>query len=231
MAISFPIVETVVNFITAALRDGGLPAVVLLMAVESFGIPPLPSEVILPFTGFLVASGDLSFGGAVAAALLGGLLGSYAAYAVGRWGRHWIAPVGGGPSRLRLDPRHLESMDRFFARWGEGTVGIARLLPVVRSYISYPAGTARMSPVKFGAYTLVGSLPFTVALIYVGFVLRANWDAIVPAFRILDYVAAAFIVLALAYIALRWRNVVSGGFPPRFIPSSERPRPAEAGRP
>ena len=220
--VALPIIETVVSVITTLMTVGGLAALVLLMTIESFGIPPLPSEIILPFGGFLIATGVYSWPGAIGAALLGGVIGSYIAYAVGRWGRKWLErPTG----RLRLDPRHLAMMDRWFARHGEGTVLIARLLPVVRSYISYPAGTARMEPVRFGVYTLVGATPFTVALIYAGYILGSNWSILESGFRVADYFAAAAIVGIGVYIALRWRNVITSGFPPRLARRAAEPAP------
>ena len=223
--LSVPIVETVVNLITAVLTAGGLAALFALMAVESFGIPPLPSEVILPFAGFLVFSGVYSFEAAFVVALAGGVTGAFAAYALGRYGRAWIARAGTG--RLRLDPRHLAEMDRWFARHGESTVAFGRLLPIVRAYISYPAGTARMEPKRFGIFTAIGAAPFTAALLYAGVVLGRHWASIQGSFRYLDYVAGAVIVVLLVYLALRWRGVLSAGFPPKLTRSSGSPRPAE----
>ncbi|MCI4319901.1 MAG: DedA family protein [Thermoplasmata archaeon] len=203
--ISIPIVETVVGAITFIMMTAGLAGLFGLMSVESFGIPPLPSEIILPFAGFLVAQGTYSFPLAFVAALAGGVAGSYVGYAVGRWGRRFLVR---GPNWLRLDPRHLDSMDRFFTRHGEGTVLFSRLVPLIRSYISYPAGAAKMEPVRFGVYTAVGAAPFTFALMYAGFLLGKQWHNIVPYFQLLDYVAAGFIVIALGYILLRWRGVI-----------------------
>ena len=200
---AIPLVETVVNLIIAVMQAGGLPALIALMAVESFGIPPLPSEVILPFAGFLVAEGTYPLVGAIAAALLGGVIGAFASYAVGRWGRHLLVA---GPRFLRLDPRHLDSMDRWFARRGEGTVLLARLLPVVRSYISYPAGAARMEPTRFGVYTAIGATPFTAAFIYAGVLLGKDWSQIVPYLQIADYAAVGLIVVGVIYLAYRWRR-------------------------
>lgn len=200
---SISLVETVVNLILAVMAAGGLAALVGLMAVESFGIPPLPSEVILPFAGFLVAEGAYPFLGAVAAALLGGVLGAFASYAVGRWGRHLLIS---GPRFLRLEPRHLDAMDSWFRRRGEGTVLVARLIPVVRSYISYPAGTSRMDPTRFGVYTALGATPFTVGLIYAGVVLGNEWTRIVPYLSLADYAAVALVVLGLLYLFVRWRR-------------------------
>src|SRR5215472_9668952 len=122
--LSLPIIETVVSVITAVMTATGLLGLLFLMVVESFGIPPLPSEIILPFAGFLVWSGDFSFGAAVAAAVAGGVIGSYLADAVGRYGRQFVE----GDGWLRLDPKHLASMDRWFARRGESKVLVERLL-------------------------------------------------------------------------------------------------------
>src|SRR5580658_9754094 len=111
--VAIPIVETVVNVILWVMAHLGLPGLLLLMTVESFGIPPMPSEVILPFAGFLVATGVLPLDGVIAAALIGGLLGSYIAYLVGRYARAWLTK---GPQFLRLEPRHLDRMDDWFRR-------------------------------------------------------------------------------------------------------------------
>ncbi len=207
------ILGTVADLITMILATAGLAGVFGLMAVESFGLPPVPSEVILPFTGFLIASGTFPLIGAVLAALLGGLVGSYAGYAVGRWWRHRITGLGIG--RLRLEPRHLERMDRYFARRGEVTVGVARLLPVVRSYISYPAGTAEMNPVRFGVYTLLGSIPFTLGLIYAGMVLRSDWTLVSSYFSVLDYPLIAIVAIVVVFIILQVAGVLAPGWPPR----------------
>jgi membrane protein DedA with SNARE-associated domain len=209
---TIPIIETVVSWVTRVLRWGGYPGVVALMTVESFGIPPIPSEVILPFTGFLVALGVLSFVPALAAAMIGSLAGSFLAYAVGRWGRDWL--LFRAPRRLRLDPRLLARMDHWFARWGEAMVGAARMMPVVRSYISYPAGTAKMHPGKFGLYTALGALPFTAGLIYAGVLLGSNWDALVPYFNYANYAAVAGIALLLIWAFFRWRRVVRASAQP-----------------
>src|SRR5579862_6999505 len=158
--VSLPIIETLVSVITTVMTVGDLAGLFGLMAVESFGIPPLPSEIILPFAGFLVFDGTYSWPGALAAAWAGGLVGAFAAYAVGRYGRAWVT----GPGRFRLDPKHLETMDRWFARHGEGTVIVARFLPIIRSYISYPAGTSKMPAVRFGVYSFFGAIPFTVVM-------------------------------------------------------------------
>lgn len=193
------------------------------MTVESFGLPPLPSEVILPFAGFLVVEGTYPLAGALAAALAGGLAGSFAAYAVGRWWRHRLVDFGVGP--FRLEAHHLERMDRFFARRGEATVALARLSPVIRSYISYPAGTARMGPVRFGVYTLIGSVPFTVAFVYAGMVLGSDWNLLSGYLRWFDLAAGVIVVGALVYLALYLMGRITTGWPPRWVPSPRKPTP------
>ncbi len=219
----FSIVGSVANVITNILTVIGLPGLFALMAVESFGIPPVPSEVILPFSGFLVAEGTFSLGGALGVSLLGGLVGSFAAYAIGRWWRHRITGLGIG--RLRLEPRHLERVDRYFARRGEVTVGVARLLPVIRSYISYPAGSAEMPPVRFGVYTLLGSIPFTLGLIYAGMVLRSDWTVVSNYLNYLNYPLLALVALVVLLLLLQVAGVLAPGWPPR---RAERPSPPPA---
>src|SRR5438309_696180 len=134
------LVGAVTGFIVAAISAGGYGGIVLLMAIESACIP-LPSEIIMPFAGYLVYRGELGLIGVAVAGALGCVLGSLAAYAVGahggraaieRWGR-WVL----------LSPRELELADRWFARWGRQTVFWARLLPIVRTFIALPAGGAR----------------------------------------------------------------------------------------
>jgi len=209
----FSFIGSVSDVIVTVLRTVGLPGLLALMAVESFGIPPLPSEVILPFTGFLVADGTFSFAGAISVAILGGLIGAYAAYAVGRWWRHRITGLGIG--KLRLEPRHLERVDRYFARHGEATVGLARLVPVIRSYVSYPAGTAKMEPFRFGVYTVLGATPFTVALIYAGFLLGSSWAAVSADLALLNIPLVALIVFVVVFLALQVAGVLAPGWPPR----------------
>jgi len=209
---SFSIVGSVVELIVFVLGAIGLPGLFALTVVESFGVP-LPSEVILPFAGFLVAQGTFPLDGALAAAVLGELVGAFAAYAVGyRWRSH-VERIGIGG--LRLDPRHLDAMDRFFARRGEMTVALARLVPVVRSYISYPAGTAKMPPVRFGAYTLAGLLPFEAAFLYLGIVLRSHWSEIEAMLGVFDYVVLSAVAAVALYVYLVITRRVVPGWPPR----------------
>jgi membrane protein DedA with SNARE-associated domain len=209
---TFSIVGSVVAIIILVLGAIGLPGLFALTAVEGFGFP-LPSEVILPFAGFLVAEGTFSFPGAVVAAVLGELSGAFAAYFVGlRW-RHHLERLSFGP--LRIEPRHLEAMDRFFGRHGEATVALARLVPVVRSYVSYPAGTSRMPLSRFGLYTLAGLVPFDLAFLSLGLLLRAHWSTIESWFGWFDDAALAIVVVGGVYLYLVLTERIETGWPPR----------------
>jgi membrane protein DedA with SNARE-associated domain len=210
---SFSLIGSIVDVITLIMGTLGLPGLFVLMADESFGIPPIPSEVILPFAGFLVADGAYSFGAAFVVSVVGGLVGAFIAYAIGRWWRSHLVGLGVGQLRLRADD--LARVDGWFARHGEVTVTLTRFVPFFRSYISYPAGTARMSPTRFGLYTLLGTAPWNLGLIYAGFVLRSNWSLIVTYVQPFDYLFAALIGVGVLYLALIATGVLEQGWPPR----------------
>lgn len=185
------IIGATVNFIARL----GYWGIALGMAIESANIP-LPSEVILPFGGYLVSQSRLSFWGAVLAGTVGGTLGSIVSYILGR--------MGGLPLLLRygryihITGERLEQANRWFERYGEKAVFIARLLPVIRTFISLPAGIARMRFGRFVVYTFLGSLPWSALLTYIGVKLGENWRAIEPLFHRFDLV----IVLALAGVII-----------------------------
>jgi len=211
--VAFTLIGAVVGAVVTVLTAVGLGGLFALMVVSTFGIPPLPSEVILPFAGFLVAQGTFPLAGTIAASLAGSLVGSYAGYAVGRWGRSRI--TGAGLGALRLEERHIARMDAFFARWGALAVIVSNSVPLVRGYVSFPAGTSRMHPVKFGVFTLVGATPYTLLLLYAGMVLRAHWEQLSSYFRVLDYVALPLLAAAVLYLVLLVAGVLSPGWPPR----------------
>jgi membrane protein DedA with SNARE-associated domain len=214
--VTFSLIGTLVALIITVLATIGLVGLFALMAVESFGIPPIPSEAILPFAGFLIAEGVFPLGWTIVAALAGGLVGSFAAYAVGRWWRPRLLGLGVGYIRVRAED--LERMDRWFARRGEVTVALARVIPAVRSYISYPAGTARMDPARFGLYTLIGSTPWTLALLYAGIVLGSHWQQATAYFEPVDIVLVIVIIAAAIYVVLIATGTVTASWPPRRGP-------------
>jgi membrane protein DedA with SNARE-associated domain len=188
--------------IVAVISALGYGGVLILMAIESACIP-LPSEIILPFSGFLVARGRFELLPLAIVGALGCNLGSMAAYAVGYYG--------GRPLALRygrwvgLAPADLARTEAWFQRRGDITVLVSRLLPVVRTYIALPAGIARMPLVRFHVYTFVGSLPWCFALAYVGYRLGANWAAIGPYFHRFDLVWAP-LLLAVVVFAV-WHHI------------------------
>lgn len=167
------ILAVIAHFIIAVISDSGYLGVTLLMAIESACIP-LPSEIIMPFAGYLAHTGQLTLIGVSVAGAIGCNLGSAVAY--------WIGAVGGRPLITRygrfvlLDNRDLDRAEHFFARYGAIAVFVGRLLPIVRTFIALPAGIARMSQVRFHVYTFLGSLPWCFALAYVGMKLGQTWD-------------------------------------------------------
>ena len=184
-------------FIIGVISTLGYGGIVLLMAVESACIP-LPSEIIMPFSGYLVFRGELLLWGVALAGAAGCVLGSLAAYYLGaRGGRPLVERYG---PYLLISAHDLELADRWFARHGDITILVGRLLPVVRTFIAFPAGVARMSLGKFVAYTFLGSFIWCWALAWVGLHLGEHWDTLGVYFHRFDDV----VVLAIIAAALWW---------------------------
>jgi membrane protein DedA with SNARE-associated domain len=175
----------------------GLIAVFFLMAVESCGVP-FPSEVIMPAAGVLAAAGHLNLAAAIVAGALGNLVGSLVAFGVAaRWGE----PVLLGPGRwIGIRAHHIEIADAWFRRWGLWAVLVGRVLPVIRTYISFPAGLARIRVVPFSILTFVGALPWCAALAYAGYTLGQNYDRVS---RPIQY-AAFGVAAVVAIIVIAW---------------------------
>lgn len=173
------------------------------MAIESCNIP-LPSEVILPFGGYLVAQGKLSFFWAAMAGNIGGTVGSVISYLIGlKGGRPFFERYG---RYFFISERELALADRWFARWGEATVFLSRLIPVVRTFISFPAGVARMNFTRFVIYTFLGSLPWSFFLTYLGVKLGEHWGLIRTWFHHFDLGIIVLLILGLLlFIWWRWR--------------------------
>lgn len=198
-----PIAAWIVGVISAA----GYLGIAGLMALESACVP-LPSEVIMPFAGYLASTGRFSLALAATAGALGCNAGSTLAYAVGarggrplveRWGRH-----------LLLSPADLDRADRFFHRFGGSAVLIGRLLPVVRTFIALPAGIARMPQLPFQLYTFVGSWPWCYALAYIGYLLGERWDSdprLRAAMRRFDLAVVGLLALGVGWFV--WRHMRS----------------------
>jgi membrane protein DedA with SNARE-associated domain len=200
------LISAVASWIVAVISSAGYLGVVILMAIESACIP-LPSEVIMPFTGYLVSTGRFSLIGAATMGALGCNLGSTVAY--------YVAATGGRAAFERwgayvlVRSHEIAWAERFFARYGAITVFVGRLLPVVRTFIAFPAGLARMPMLKFQIYTFLGSWPWCFGLAYAGYLLGARWNSD-PAFRRFfhdfDGVAALVLVAGAAwFVWARWR--------------------------
>jgi membrane protein DedA with SNARE-associated domain len=202
------VISLLASWIVAVISAGGYLGIVALMAIESACIP-LPSEIIMPFAGYLVSLGRLSLIGAATAGALGCNLGSTIAYVVAaKGGRKAIERWG---AYVLIRPVELDRAEKFFARYGAITVFVGRLLPVIRTFISFPAGLARMPMLKFQIYSFVGSWPWCFALAYVGMLLGARWDSdptLRRLFHEFDAVIGAVLVAGLTwFVWSRWREV------------------------
>jgi membrane protein DedA with SNARE-associated domain len=183
----------------------GYLAVFLLMLAESACIP-VPSELIMTFGGAIAAGAvpgaHLSLAGVIAAGVLGNVAGSYVAWAVGRYGGQPALRRWGG--RLWIREHDLDRATGWFERHGPIAVLVGRLLPVVRTFISLPAGIAGMAPVRFGVYTTIGCIPWTAALAAAGYAVGANWQSVSNGFHGPTYVIAAVAVVAIAVAGWRY---------------------------
>ncbi|WP_375421696.1 DedA family protein [uncultured Sphingomonas sp.] len=199
------ILAALATFTIGVISSGGYLGIALLMAIESACIP-LPSEIIMPFAGYLVSTGQFNLYAAATAGALGCNLGSIVAYEAGkRGGRPFVERWG---RYLLIGADELDAADRFFARWGSLAVLIGRLLPVIRTFIAFPAGVARMRLVPFHIYTFVGSWPFCLALAWLGMKLGDKWNSdprVKAAFHQAD-LAIGLVLVALAALYI-WHRV------------------------
>jgi membrane protein DedA with SNARE-associated domain len=194
--------DPIVNAGTDFIGSAGLPAVFVLMTLESACLP-VPSEAIMLFAGASVAAGELSLFGVVAAGVLGNLVGSWIAYAVGYYGRLDLLEKN---KLIHISPKHLKWADDWFERYGAATVFFSRMLPIVRTFISLPAGVAKMPFWRFTTLTLLGCIPWVLMLALVGRSVGENWEEWREHLHYLDY-AVVVAVLALAvYLVMRRRR-------------------------
>lgn len=190
------ILSVLSNFIINTISLMGYWGIVALMAIESANIP-LPSEVIMPFSGYLVSTGRFSLWGIALAGGFGCLVGSLFSY--------WIGAIGGRPliekygKYILISHHDLDLTDKWFKRWGDITVFVGRLLPVVRTFISFPAGIARTNLLTFSIYTFVGSVIWSYFLGWVGFKLGQNWNTLKGYFHGADIVIGILILVGLVW--------------------------------
>ena len=181
----------------------GYVAVAVLMAAENACIP-IPSELILGFAGYLVFAGHMSFEGALAAGMAGGLLGSIFAYEVGaRGGRAFVEKYG---KYFLIKKSHVDIAQHWFDRYGLKAVFFSRMLPVVRTFISLPAGFARVDTKRFFVYTIAGSLPWTAAILYAGMVLGESWTLLMEYGHEASIIFVVLSLIVIAVLYIRWRK-------------------------
>jgi membrane protein DedA with SNARE-associated domain len=191
-------------FIKSVMATGGYGGVAFLMAIESACIP-LPSELIMPFAGYLVHEGAMNLLWVATAGAIGCNLGSLIAYEIGCYGGRPLVEKYG--RWILFSRRELEWADRFFARWGYLAVLIGRLLPVIRTFIALPAGIARMPRVRFHVYTFLGSWPWCLALAYGGMKLGENWRQLGKYFHQFDVVILTILIAGFVWFAwTHWQN-------------------------
>jgi len=214
-------------FLTSLYGAVGYIGVLIAMAIESAMIP-LPSELILPLAGFMVSDPtklepltglSWNFWIVVIVATIGNTLGSLIAYAIGAWGgRPFLERYG---KYMLIREHELEAADRFFARYGSATVFIGRLLPIVRTFISFPAGVARMPIGKFIVFSTLGALLWSMLLVFAGVQLGANWVTIRDTLKPFDTAIAAAVVVL--FLGLLWWRLGMPGRPKKAPAASQDP--------
>jgi membrane protein DedA with SNARE-associated domain len=202
--------ESLVNSISHFVRDAGLPGIFALMAISSACIP-IPSEVVMLFAGFAVADPTqsaahhhMTMTGVVLAGLLGTMVGSWIAYGIGRGGRLELFERHG--AKLHMGPAQIQRADRFFQRYGEQTVLFGRMIPLVRAFVSLPAGVSRMPLGRFTLFSLLGTIPWVLALAFAGHALGSDWTSVRKGFEYLDYAIVLLIVAGIVYAVVRRRS-------------------------
>jgi membrane protein DedA with SNARE-associated domain len=209
-SITDPLVNLAVDFVDAV----GVWGVFILMTFESACVP-IPSEATMLFAGFAVSDGDMTLFGATAAGVLGNLVGSWIAWGAGYYGREELLEKN---RLIHINPKHLAAADRWFEKHGEATVFWTRMLPIIRTFISLPAGAAEMPFWRFTFFTVAGCIPWVLGLVLLGRSFGDNWRDIQDKLHYFDYLVAALIVIGAVYLFIRWRRN-RGGTPGEPEPS------------
>ncbi|OFX42662.1 MAG: hypothetical protein A2046_17045 [Bacteroidetes bacterium GWA2_30_7] len=197
------ITELIVNFIVQFIAETGYLSIFILMVLESM-IAPVPSEAVMPFAGFLIVEGQFTFTGVIFFSTLGSIIGSLISYYIGAWGgRPFVLKFG---KYLLLDKSHLELTEKFFSKRGELTIFVSRFIPVVRHFISIPAGMGRMNIFKFIIYTILGAGLWNSFLTYIGYILKNNWKEVMKYSHVIDIVVLVAILIVFVYIVYKFRK-------------------------
>lgn len=198
--VALDIISNLTNFIIQTISNSGYVGIFLLMVAES-ALIPIPSEIIMPFSGYLVSIGKFNTILVIIAGSIGNLVGSLIAYFIGaRLGRGFVLRYG---KYVLLKKSHLELAESYFKKYGNRSTFISRLLPAVRTYVSLPAGVAKMNLKKFATYTFVGSIIWNSALTYIGITLGQEWNSIR---KYSTYFDAIVVIAVIAVIILYWRS-------------------------
>ena len=203
MLVLASVTDRLVDFATNVVGDLGVAGIFALMVPESACIP-IPSEATMLFAGFNVAEGKFTLLAAVAAGVVANVVGSWIAYAIGYFGRIELLERHG--SKLHIKKSHIEQADRWFEKRGEATVFFARMVPVVRTFISLPAGAARMPFWRFTTFTLLGCIPWVFLLAFIGKQAGDNWTKWKDNLHYVDYAVLALIAVGIVYLIVRWRR-------------------------
>jgi len=195
--------DPIVEFATNVVADLGLTGIFVLMLLESACIP-IPSEATMLFAGFNVSNGEYSLLAVTLVGSFANLVGSWIAYGVGYYGRVDILEKHG--RKLHIKPEHLRAADRYFERHGNATVFFTRMLPIIRTFISLPAGVARMPFWRFSVLTLAGCIPWVFALAFIGQEVGTRWEDWKNSLHYVDYFVAVCIVAAVAYLIIQRRR-------------------------
>jgi membrane protein DedA with SNARE-associated domain len=199
--------EPLVNFATNVVGDLGLAGIFVLMLLDSACIPT-SSEAIMLFAGFKVADGRFTLLEIVVAGVAGNLVGSWVAYGIGYYGRVELLERHG--KWLHIGPKQLAWADRWFERYGDATVFFSRMLPIIRTFISLPAGVARMPFWRFTVLTTLGIIPWVLAWAIVGKQVGDDWESLQEKLHYADYAIVALILAGIVYLLVRRRR---GGTP------------------
>jgi membrane protein DedA with SNARE-associated domain len=196
------ILDPLVNAATSVIDSLGLAGVFVLMTLESACIP-IPSEAIMLFAGFNVSEGKMTLFGIVAAGVLGNVVGSLIAYTVGYYGRLELLDQN---RFIHINRRHLETADRWFQDYGSATVFFARMLPIIRTFISLPAGVSRMPLGRFVLFTTAGCIPWVLLLAIIGREVGSRWDEWKGYLHYADYVIVVLAAAGVVYLIIRRRR-------------------------
>ena len=203
MLVLASITDKLATFATNVVGDLGLPGVFLLMTLESMCIP-IPSEATMLFAGFNVHNGEYSLFAVTVVGVAANVLGSWIAYAVGYYGRLELVERHG--NKLHIKQSHLALAERWFDRWGAPAIFFSRMLPIVRTFISLPAGVARMPFWRFTILTALGCIPWVFALAFAGKQAADNWTSWRDSLHYVDYAVAALIVAGVVGLIVRRRR-------------------------